>query len=76
MKLTQKQIIQLAQQLGAIDISNIDVTTYRKFEDREKGMRTICYSKGHYGTNGIILEGNTTNCFYVIATRSVITYCV
>lgn len=74
MKLTQKQIIQLAKQLDAIDISNIDVATYRKFNDKEGGMRRICYSVGRYGTNGIILQGDTTNCFYVIATRNAITY--
>ena len=70
MKTSKKNIIELGNNLKAIDI------TYKSFEEmqelieKEKSFYSIAQAFGTYGINAEIVQGYKTKTFYVIKSRT------
>lgn len=70
MKTSKKNLIELGNNLNAIDI------TYKSFEEmqelikKEKAFNSIAQAFGVYGINSEIVQGYSTKTFYVIKSRT------
>lgn len=70
MKTSKKNIIELGNNLKAVDI------TYKNFEEmqelikKEKSFYSIAQAFGVYGINAEIVQGYKTKTFYVIKSRT------
>ena len=70
MKISKKSIIELGNNLQAIDI------TYKSFEEmqelikKEQSFNSIAQAFGNYGINAEIVKGYKTGTFYVIKSRT------
>lgn len=65
-KTTQSQI----KQTNAIDITYMDNKEIRKIKESEGWFNEIAWSRGIYGVNGLLLQGNNTKQLYKITART------
>ena len=71
MKVTQKELKQMAQTMYAEDVTNISTKQFIEVSEEENGcFDTIAYSHGIYGCTGKLLRGYVTGKLYVITRRS------
>lgn len=70
MKISKKNVIELGNNLKAIDI------TYKNFEEmqelikKEQAFNSIAQAFGIYGINAEIVQGYKTKTFYIIKSRT------
>lgn len=70
MKTSKKNLIELSDNLNAVDI------TYKSFEEmqelikKEQAFNSIAQAFGIYGINAEIVQGYKTKTFYVIKSRT------
>ena len=70
MKVTKKELKQMAQTMHAEDVTNITTKQFKEISDEEGYFDTIAYSHGLYGCTGKLLRGYVTGKLYVITKRS------
>lgn len=70
MKISKKNVIELGNNLKAIDI------TYKSFEEmqelikKEQAFNSLAQAFGIYGINAEIVQGYKTKTFYIIKNRT------
>lgn len=68
-KTSRKNIKYLVTAGLAKDITNLSSSEVDELRKNEHGFRTLCYSAGVYGCNGLAFYGCKTNTLYCITKR-------
>lgn len=66
---TQKQLKELPNGL-AEDITYYSDEQIKALRSREIYFNEVAWSRGYYGTNGLLLQGNKTKKLYKITSRT------
>lgn len=67
---SQKHIRSLVKTRSAYDITNKTDNELISLYNYEDGFETVKYSKGKYGINGLVLQGNRTGYWYAITRKN------
>lgn len=70
MKTSRKNIIELGNNLKAVDITYKDFEEIQELIKKEKAFNSIAQAFGTYGINAEIVQGYKTKTFYVIKSRT------
>lgn len=65
----QKQLKELDDGI-ALDITWYTDQQIRELREKEAYFNEVCYSKGLYGCNGLLLQGHNTKQLYKITQRT------
>lgn len=69
---TQKQI----KQINAEDITYLSADKIHEIRQNEGYFNEVAWSKGLYGCNGLLLQGNNSKLLYKITARTQAIYCI
>ena len=69
---TQKQI----KQTIAEDITYLSADKIHELRQKEGYFNEVAWSKGLYGCNGLLLQGNNSKLLYKITARTQAIYCI
>lgn len=64
MKMTKKDVKNLAYKLGALDVSHLSDKDARALYDSEKYFNIFAYSVGTYGRSSTLYQSTHTNKFF------------
>lgn len=70
MKISKKNLIELGDNLNAVDITYKDFEEMQELIKKEKAFNSIAQTFGTYGINAEIVRGYKTGTFYIIKSRT------
>ncbi len=70
MRVTQKELRNMAHQSYCEDITHGHEKDYHRIMKEEGWLDPVAYSTGMYGTNGRLYRGHNTGKMYVITSRT------
>lgn len=70
MKTSKKNLIELFNNLGGVDITYLAFDEMNELRNKEGYFKEIAYASGTYGVNAVVLRGANTGTFYGILSRT------
>jgi len=70
MKVNKKDILNMAKNLNAEDLTNASIEYINQTKEKEQYFEDVAHSLGVYGCNACIVKGHKTSKFYFVRARN------
>lgn len=70
MKTSKRELLAYAKQVDAICIDQWSFEEIEALRKQESYFNEVCYSRGVYGVNAYLFQGNKTKKYYLVSSRN------
>lgn len=70
MKTSKKELLAYANSINAICIDQWSFEEIEALRKQESYFNEVCYSRGVYGVNAYLFQGNKTKKYYLVSSRN------
>lgn len=70
MKTSKKELLAYANSINAICIDKWSFEEIEALRKQESYFNEVCYSRGVYGVNAYLFQGNKTKKYYLVSSRN------